>query len=497
MSPFSRSLVIAELPFTDYIIQILGKKSSQTTGNFKLYFLFLKRINNAMRPRLLLIHPPDDLMAVEKTAPIGLALIAKAVEPIADVVVIDGSNMDLDVVLDMVEGDYVGVTDWYCKHESALQLLKRAKEIGATTIVGGPNATHLADRYLTNHPYVDYAVTGDGEDAMYQLLSGCPLDTIPNLVYRSGDDIKHNRKANVTLNRIFDLDMVVGFDPAKHEPHMPFPISSIRGCIKESKGERCSFCSIAHALKIMSVDLVWKQIDLLHERYGLTYFFETGDSFLVGKWPQRLLDARPDHLKHIEFRVYASPEEINYENVQILKELNARELFIGVEHTDKEILNRAHKYHTPEEMEDLLVMIHDAGIRPLLPFIFGLPGENVETLKKNCEFIESIMTKRPNSHVTIAVPIPLFGTELFNELVQIDAVKEAYKSAGNLDTDDSFDYELLIRLLTHHLTDIDYRQLMAWVKRGKDLAGTKGNAAGHFERFKMIGRYLAEKRKVK
>lgn len=443
------------------------------------------------RQKLQLIHPPDDDLTVQKIAPIGLALIGKAVEDIIDVEIIDGNNMEVEDVIAMLDGDYIGVTDWYCKHENSLKILKRAKELGAITIAGGPNATHLADRYLTNHSFIDYVVVGDGEEAMRQLVSKKPLFFIPNLVYKKDGKIIHNKKANVTLNRIFDLDKVVNFRPEDHPKWHPFPISSIRGCIKESKGERCSFCSIAHTLKIMNAELVWEQIDLLHSKYGFTYFFETGDSFLVGKWPERLLATRPDHLKHIQFRVYASPEEINYDNIQILKELNAKELFIGVEHTDKEILHRAHKYHTPEEMEELLVMIDEAGIKPLLPFIFGLPGETIETLKKNCEFIESIMRKRPKSHVTISIPIPLFGTELFNELAAIPEVREAYKSAGDLEKDDSFHYELLIRLLAKHMTDIDYRILMAYVKIGRELAGTKGNAAGHYERFEIISKFLS------
>lgn len=453
----------------------------------------IKQTPPSKKPKLQLIHPPDDDLTVAQIPPIGLALIAKAVEDIADVEIIDGNKLFIDDVLDMLDGDYIGVTDWYCKHENCLAILKKAKELGAITLAGGPNATHLADRYLINNSFIDYVVVGDGENAVYQLLSNAPLELVPNLVYRKDNKIVHNKALNVTLNRIFDLDKIVNFNIENYPPFHPFPISSIRGCIKESKGERCSFCSIAHTLKIMNVDLVWKQIDLLNSKYGFEWFFETGDSFLVGKWPEKLWEARPEHLSHIKFRVYASPEEITYDNIQTLKKLNVTELFIGVEHTDTEILNRAHKYHTPDEMEAILVMLDDVGIKPLLPMIFGLPGETLETLKTNCKFIESVMEKRPNTHVTIAVPMPLFGTELFNELAVIPEVKEAYKSRGDIDKDDSFDYELLMRLLTKHMTSIDYRMLMAYVKTGKRLAKTKGRDAGHFERFKMIGKYLADR----
>ena len=59
-----------------------------------------------------------------------------------------------------------------------------------------------------------------------------------------------------------------------------------------------------------------------------------------------------------------------------------------------------------------------------------------------------------------------------------------------------FDYELLIRLLTKHLTEIDYNILMAYVTIGKSLAGNKGPAEGHFGRFKMMGEHLVNSRRI-
>ena len=120
-----------------------------------------------------LIRPPLDDWYQDSTPgqldkyispPIGLALIAKAlIKHDVDVEIIDGMSKDLDYLLEKIDADVVGVTDVYSFHLNALSVAKKAKQKGAITLVGGANVTHIAPRILANHPYVDYAVVGDGE----------------------------------------------------------------------------------------------------------------------------------------------------------------------------------------------------------------------------------------------------------------------------------------------------------------------------------------------
>jgi radical SAM superfamily enzyme YgiQ (UPF0313 family) len=443
--------------------------------------------------KLQLIQPPDDDAGTRRmwVAPIGLELIAHSLNGIAEVEIIDGSNRGMDYILGALDGEYIGVQDWYTKHENSLTLLRAAKEKGATTLIGGPNANHLAERLLANNDFIDYVVIEDGEDAVRQLISGVPPEIIPNLCYRneSGEPVR-NKIVNAKLDRTFDLEHILDLDLSMYGKE-PFPISSVRGCIKAELGERCSFCSISHSLKVMQVDKVWEQIDLLWSKYGIDYFLETGDSFLIGHWPDKLLEARPDHLKHIKFQIYAGIEEITEQNIDVSRRLGVIEMFVGVEHTDIEVLRRIKKEYTIEEINTKLQMVSDAGIQAHAPFMLGLPGETSESLENTYQFIKHTAETRPETKLMVNIPVPIFGTDLFDELQVHPEVSKIYNSNwGNLDKDDSFDYELLIRLQTKWQTSIDYAELLRVIQKARDVIGR--GTAGDLRRWKLANTLAAQ-----
>lgn len=428
--------------------------------------------------KIQLIHPPADKNYGSpeaqwlKSAPIGLELIAQAIGKEHEVEIIDGSNLKLKNILKNVSGDYVGVSDWYSKHENALRILKEAKRKGAITLIGGPNATHLAERILSQHPFIDYAIVGDGEEATKRLIAGESRDTIPNLVYRQSNAIRKNPIENVTLDRIFNLEHISNPNYCKENP---FPISSIRGCIKAELDKRCSFCSMNHRLKLMNVENVWRQIDLLNSKYGFDYFFETGDSFIVGKYPEMLLEKRPKHLEDIKFRIYTSPNQITPETIAILKKLNVREIFLGVESADQNILNSAGKKYSLEQINSAIDLISSNRIELQVPFIYGLPGESAKTMQKTYAYAIELMNKYPQTKLLVSTPIPLIGSELFEDLRKNKQVRKRY--SGDLDKDDSFNYESLIKLQTKYRTKVAYSQINNYVTKTRALA-KKENVAG-------------------
>lgn len=453
-----------------------------------IHFHGTKKSTSKIPIKVQLIQPPDDCVDTRRTwvAPIGLELIAHSLKGIATTEVIDGGNISLEKTLSMLDGDYIGVQDWYTKHSNALAILKAAKKLGATTLIGGPNANHLAERILANNDYIDYAVIEDGEDAVRMLIEGAPLESIPNLCYRNkeGKPVR-NRIMNAKLDRIFDLEHIRDLDLSMYNRE-PFPLSSVRGCIKAELGERCSFCSISHSLKVMQVDTVWKQIDLLYQKYGLDYFLETGDSFLIGHWPDKLLAARPDHLKHIRWQIYAGIEEITQEAIDISRKLNVVEVFVGVEHTDTEVLRRIKKAYPGGigEIEEKLQMIHDAGIQAHAPFMLGLPGETSKSLEATYQFIKHTAEVRPETKLMVNIPVPIFGTDLFDELQIHPEIRKVYNGTwGNLDKDDSFDFELLIRLQTKWQTSVDYGELIRVIDRARKVIGSCN--AGDLRRWKL------------
>jgi radical SAM superfamily enzyme YgiQ (UPF0313 family) len=422
-----------------------------------------------------LIRPPLDPWYKEKrlesmtTVPANLCLLANCVEFPDRVIVSD--------YLDNLEGkpdkdaQLVGATDLYASHLSALKLMKQAKRNGSETVLGGFNVDFLAERILRNHHYVDYVVVGDGEEALAALVWGENPELISNLVYRDGDQIIRNEREFVPINRLFSLRHL---DDLEYDIAKPVPLSGVRGCIKAESEGRCSFCSIDRRLKVASPEIYWHQIRLLYEEYGFSYFWESGDSFLVGNFPRRVLEARPSDLDHIQFKAFTSPTGHTPEMTRTLIELGMKELFIGVESANDNILRRANKSYTVRDIVDALELFRGSRVDLHLPFMYGLEGETRDTAKANFEFAKWATGEFDVSIVISSLPVILPGTELFENIRRDERISAEYE--GDLDRDDFFDYNALTRLHLEHFTDVDFEEMEELVRKTRALGSREGTS---------------------
>lgn len=86
----------------------------------------------------------------------------------------------------------------------------------------------------------------------------------------------------------------------------------------------------------------------------------------------------------------------------------------GIESGSEEVLRRARKGITPEQVEQALRWAHDADIRNWGYFIIGLPGETEETIQETIRFSKRLPLDLALFH--IAAPYP--GSPLFFEVVE-------------------------------------------------------------------------------
>ncbi len=403
--------------------------------------------------------------------PIGLSIIAKNIRDAHDVEIIDGLGKPVSYVTDQLSADLVGVSALYANYERALEILESAKQGGATTVIGGPSVNYLAERILTNHSFVDYAVVGDGEVAVPALLAGQPPEQIPNLVYRAGT-IRRNPFQRVPVTA-FDLEDVVDLDL---QTDNFLPISSIRGCVKAELEGRCSYCMIDTKFSVMRPELVWEQIGVLHDMYGVTRFWETGDTFMVGTFPQQLLEIRPSELEHVGFRVYTSPQQITPESARILKQLNAIDIFLGVESGNDEILEQANRGHTVQQAREAIALLDWPGMKLHLPFIYGLPGETRETAERTYRFAQEASADRSALRVISSLALPFPGSKLFENCREHIAAGE---HPGDLDNDDVFNYRDLTAFHLKHFTEVELEDMLAYVDKTMALVQSEGNVTSY------------------
>jgi len=333
--------------------------------------------------------------------PISLLQIAsyvKSEKPEVEITIWDGELYeDNSLLFEKLDSDtdVVGISCTSFNHQYVLELAKRANQIGALVVLGGLHATYYADVILQNRSDVDVVIAGKGEKAFKDLLdefekNGCK--DFPRRVIRENNGL--------LVDDLPDLDYsLLALDQywQRHAQIYPgFANKSISVITHEGCGKRhvhgpCSFCSITQAYHARDPELFWESLSSAVEKYGFDFIKDWGDSLtsVPGLLP-RLVATRPAKLDHLEFAIFDNLADLDNEAMELLKQLNVRVLFAGVESANNEILKRMNKQITIEEMEKALRLVGHNGIPLFLSFVLGERGETRQTLEQSVSFARQV-----------------------------------------------------------------------------------------------------------
>ncbi len=374
--------------------------------------------------------------------PVGLLAIAayiRARRPDAQVEVLDGNRVSDDWLVDRIRAPVVGFSVWFSNYAATLALIRRVKARHPRTrvVLGGPHATALGGCILKNQRgLVDAVVAGDGEEAMLALMSGAVSGGLVAGEPLRLDDLP-----------LFDLEPLVTPYAWSTGPFtgQAFPIASIRGCFRK---RRCEYCAIPTSLiRTLSPERAWGQIRLLRERYGIDFFFETGDTFLPGY--ARQLAASPER-QSVRFRVYGYPGLLKRGVAELYAALGVTHMFIGIESV---LIWKSHFKRTysrnfsANEVIREIQLAGEYGIQVMPSFIFGLPGETKQTLADNLALFRDVARLENVKEMHLNPPVPLPGTDYFRACLDNPGIQSGYRrrGLGNLADSDQIDYAALCR----------------------------------------------------
>ena len=436
--------------------------------------------------KIQLVYSPNDLKYADLRTgydsyppPVGLAILSSFLRRYAEIElqikIYDGNITELNKIKNNLDGDLIGFSDWFTNHSNSIYLAKEAKRKNPNSIIvfGGPNASNLGDRILLNHKEIDFVVYGDGEEALLGIVNE-DLN-IPNIWYRSGNQVIFSFKKNTQINKTipFNFDGLYETDIQKYDTRdknyneniglTPVPISSIRGCLKALTIGACSYCAIPRfkRMNILSPKLAWQQIEFLNEKYGIRYFFETGDNFLTGAYHKKLLAAKSKDF-NIHLRIYSDFDSLSYSDIDILKELGVVEIFIGLESISSDVLEKANRTSHKNKIIKTISYLEKNNIRVFLPFLFGLQGETLSSIQQNFEFAKHLLNNYGNiQRVLFSLAIPLVGTNWFDELQSNQSILNSYLeiTGRDLAIDDQLDYELLVLLSLENYSTITFSDI--------------------------------------
>ncbi len=424
--------------------------------------------------------------------PLGILYVSSAIEKLGvEVRILD---MDIDKVtlkylasfIKEFKPNIIGFTGTTPLVNNALELAGQIKEFCDTPIVlGGIHATMNAHECI-KHPAVDFVVVGEGENTMKELISeihsGKPnFNRIKGLMYKVDKGAVFTGEAPLIEN----LDALPF--PAKHllnnfTNYLPpdaehLPVSSImttRGCVG-----KCTYCCTKNIFKdkyrMRSIDNVLEEIEYNIQRFKVKEIHFADDALNVSR--ERTLklceEIRKRRYKiNFEFLNGLRADNIDNDILDAFKGIGIKNLGFGAESADINILRNVDKNIMPQQVVKAMGMAKKKGFKTWVYFMFGLPGETEETIKKTIKFAKDI----DPDFVKFLIFKPFPGSKIFNEFRN-----------KNLIDDFNWDNYGVYTPPVHHLENLPASKLLYWEQRGyREFYFRPKKIWGHIKRQKSL-----------
>ena len=108
---------------------------------------------------------------------------------------------------------------------------------------------------------------------------------------------------------------------------------------------------------------------------------------------------------------YARIDTVTTLMLEKMKKAGFNFVSYGIESVDKSVLHQANKKYGVDSIMDVVKLSRDAGLMVLGNFIFGLPGDNFDSMRRTLDMAFEIETEWPNFYVAMAYP----GSKLHTE----------------------------------------------------------------------------------
>jgi len=319
--------------------------------------------------------------------------------------------------------DVIGLTAMTHEIIQAAQIASQLKErMSIPAIVGGCHVTALPGGTLEEFSVFDYAVYGEGEKTVIELVNFLQQNglsepsNIAGLAWRDTEgNIRVNEPRGPTTS--LELDMLPYPDVTDYYngpralvgKNSFYPMLTSRGCPYS-----CAFCMQVMGRKVRrrSAENVIDELEYAISNYGAHTFCFDDEIFLFNNRDTReLLQLMIDRSlpKRIQWSALARADLVTPDLVNLAKKAGCFRLEIGVESGDNEILKAINKGITVEQVRNAVKIIKDSGILVSTYFILGHPNETLETIKRTVNLVVELNTDT----IAIGLMVPYPGTKIY------------------------------------------------------------------------------------
>jgi radical SAM superfamily enzyme YgiQ (UPF0313 family) len=294
----------------------------------------------------------------------------------------------------LIKPDIVAITCVSQNYNQAKLIAKFSKKnLSSMVFIGG---SHISLCPASLDPLMDIGVLGEGEQTFLELLSLYIKKSIflhKDLLKIKGIIYWNKKKLVLTKKRelIMPLDKIPIPDRSlfKIDPNNTYMFSS-RGCPYS-----CIFCAASRlwqCIRFHSAEYVFSEIKELIYKYGVKKINFHDDLFVANK--QRIKELvsllkKENLLGKVEFYVSARANLINDELCLLLKEMNVKSIYMGLESGSPKILKFFKGSSvTVNDNFNAVETIKKYGFTCIASFIIGAPMDTKETILDTLNFIK-------------------------------------------------------------------------------------------------------------
>ncbi|MDF7798142.1 radical SAM protein [Pontiellaceae bacterium B1224] len=272
-------------------------------------------------------------------------------------------------------------------------LVHRIKSVHSCRVVLGGAGYSLFPSEILEYTGADFGVAGFGEKALPELISalegGKDLAGVNNLVWRNDQTVVLNprsklgyeelppRRRNIMRNR--DYYRAYGFGN----------IEARRGCHKP-----CGYCAepeiVGRDVLTRSIDHVLAELRELREM-GMSFVHFSDSEFNVGspRFTRELCKAMIRENLGLRWSafIHPDPRSLSPEICKLMREAGCAEVGLSVDSGSDKILAGMGKQHTVDDSVEVSQWFKQAGISVAHTYLFGWPGESLDTLAETVNFM--------------------------------------------------------------------------------------------------------------
>lgn len=305
--------------------------------------------------------------------------------------------------------DIIGISFTSYKYKRSYALISEIKKKTKTPVViGGAHVSVLRDRILSECE-ADYAIYGEGEQALLNLADGKNPQEIKSLIWRNGKDIVINPQESY----IADLDTLpfpeYEFFKIDRYASKRISITTARGC-----PHMCVYCAVDRVIgrrfRTRSPKNVVDEIDGWYKK-GYRNFGFNDDTFTENT--KRAEDICDELVKRgidikWDLRTGIRVDRVNETLLKKLKNAGCEFVAFGIESADEKVLKAMKKGTTPDQARVAVRMAKKAGLGVGGFFMIGNPQDSYEAFRKTYNFAK----EEPFDEIRFYNVEPYPGTEL-------------------------------------------------------------------------------------